>query len=129
VARAPVRDGLDVSVRAKGAAELRASDRPCLTLLTVPPLLRYGMPSFRMPSFRPDQPDGVDPMSRGSREISGRALCLLAVFGLFAAAGPGCGDASTKQGDAASPVPSSVQESNKNMENFMMKSQNAAKKK
>ena len=65
-------------------------------------------------------------MSRGFREISGRALCLLAAFGLLAVAAPGCGGAS-KQEEGASTIPPSVQESNKTMEDFM-KSQMATKK-
>jgi hypothetical protein len=66
-------------------------------------------------------------MSRGFRKISGRALRFLAVFGLLAVAAPGCGDASKKKEEGASAIPANVQESNKNMENFM-KSQKAAKK-
>jgi hypothetical protein len=66
-------------------------------------------------------------MSHGFRKSSGRALCLLAVLGLLAAAAPGCGESTTgKQEAAAGKVPTVVQDSNKNMENFM-KSQ-AAKK-
>ncbi len=65
-------------------------------------------------------------MSRGFREISGRALCLLAAFGLLAVAAPGCGDASKKE-EGASAIPVTVQESNKNMEN-LMKPQKARKK-
>ena len=65
-------------------------------------------------------------MSRGFRGISGRALCLLAAFGLLAAAAPGCGGgASSRRGARA--IPASVQESNKTMEDFM-KSQTATKK-
>jgi hypothetical protein len=68
-------------------------------------------------------------MSRGFREISRRALCFLAAFALLAVAAPGCGEASkTKEEEGASAIPANVQESNKNMENFM-KSQQAAKKK
>lgn len=65
-------------------------------------------------------------MSCGFRKNSGRVVCLLAVLGLLAVAAPGCSDATTKEG-GASPVPASVQKSNKNMEDFM-KSQKAAKK-
>jgi hypothetical protein len=66
-------------------------------------------------------------MCRGFRDISGRALCLLAVFGLLSIAAPGCGDASKKEG-GASAIPTTVKESNRNMEDFM-KSQKATKKK
>ena len=67
-------------------------------------------------------------MIRGFRKNSGRVFCLLAIFGILAIAAPGCSDATTKEGGAgASPVPANVQQSNKNMEDFM-KSQNAAKK-
>ena len=66
-------------------------------------------------------------MIQGFREISGRALCLLAVFGLLTVAAPGCGDASKTEG-GAKVIPSNVQESNKNMEN-LMKTQPATKKK
>jgi hypothetical protein len=67
-------------------------------------------------------------MSRGYRKNSGRALCVLTVFGLLAVAAPGCGEASGKKEEGLNKVPASVQESNKNMENFM-KSQVATKRK
>jgi hypothetical protein len=57
-------------------------------------------------------------MSRGFRQILVRNLCLLAVLGLLVATTPGCGDGPAKK-DAASGIPTNVQESNKNMENFM----------
>ncbi len=57
-------------------------------------------------------------MSRGFRQLLGRVPCLLAIFSLLAFAAPGCGD-SAKKGDGASQLPPSVQESNKNMEDFM----------
>jgi hypothetical protein len=63
-------------------------------------------------------------MIRGFRQISGRALCLLAAFGLLAAT-PGCGDGPKKE-VAADGVPANVKESNSNMENFM-KTQKAKK--
>jgi hypothetical protein len=66
-------------------------------------------------------------MSHGFRKNSGRALCLAAAFGLLAVATPGCDDAAPKKEEGASPIPKSVQESNKNMEDFM-KAQNAQKK-
>jgi len=61
------------------------------------------------------------PMSRGFRQILGRSLCLLTVFGLLAAT-PGCGDAAKKE-EAKGGIPANVQESNKNMENFMKSQQ------
>ena len=67
-------------------------------------------------------------MCLGFREHAGRSFCLLAVFGLLAAAAPGCGDAPKDGQGGASPVPASVQESNKDMENFM-KSQAGTKAK
>ena len=57
-------------------------------------------------------------MSRGFREISRRALCLRAAFGLLAVAAPGCGGASNQE-QGASGIPASVEESNKTMEDFM----------
>ncbi len=63
-------------------------------------------------------------MSRGFRQILRRGLCLLAVFGLLPAT-PGCGDGAPKKNEAAGALPANVQESNKNMENFM----NSQKKK
>lgn len=66
-------------------------------------------------------------MSRRFRENFGRAVRLLAVFGFLAAAVPGCSEAPKKE-EGASPLPPSVQDSNKNMENFM-KSQNPKTKK
>ena len=66
-------------------------------------------------------------MSDEFRKNSGRTLCLLAVVGLLAASAPGCGDAPKKQEGGAASIPANVQESNKNMENFM-KSQTAKKK-
>jgi hypothetical protein len=67
-------------------------------------------------------------MPRVFREISARALSLLAVFGLLAATAPGCGDATTTKKEDASSVPANVKESNKTMEDYM-KTQNASKKK
>jgi hypothetical protein len=66
-------------------------------------------------------------MSRGFREISGRALCLLAAFGLLVVVSPGCGGGASSTEGGASAIPPSVQESNKTMEEFM-KSQMATKK-
>jgi hypothetical protein len=68
-------------------------------------------------------------MNCGFRKNSGRVFCLLAVFAFLAVAAPGCSDGTTtkEEGAGASPLPPSVQKSNKNMEDFM-KSQNAAKK-
>jgi hypothetical protein len=64
-------------------------------------------------------------MSREFRQFSVRALCLLAVIGLLVAATPGCGDGPAKKEEAAGKVPANVQESNKNMQDFM----NSQKKK
>lgn len=67
-------------------------------------------------------------MSRGSRENPARVVRLLAVSGLLAVAAPGCGQGPGDQGGAnKSSVPPSVQDSNKNMEDFM-KSQGAKAK-
>jgi hypothetical protein len=60
-------------------------------------------------------------MSRGFRQISGRAFCLLAAFGLLAAT-PGCGE-SPKKETTPGGTPANVQESNKNMEEFMKSQQ------
>jgi hypothetical protein len=60
-------------------------------------------------------------MSRGFRQFSGRALCLLAILGLLAAT-PGCGDGGQKE-TTPSGIPKNVQESNKNMEEFMKSQQ------
>ena len=57
-------------------------------------------------------------MFRGFRQSFRRALPLLAAFGLLSAT-PGCGDGTKKDQATATPVPTNVQESNKNMENFM----------
>ena len=64
-------------------------------------------------------------MNRGFREMTVRALRLLAVSGLLAAAAPGCGGASDQE-DGEAAIPESVQESNQEMENFM-KSQQTTK--
>jgi hypothetical protein len=70
---------------------------------------------------------GVVAMKRGFRATFSHALCSLVAAGLLAAAIPGCGEA-PKQGEAAGGgVPPTVQESNKQMEDFM-KSQQAGKK-
>lgn len=67
-------------------------------------------------------------MSRGFRENSVRVAFLLAVFGFLAIASPGCGEApSNQEGGDKSPIPPTLEQSNKNMENFM-KSQTAKKK-
>ncbi len=67
-------------------------------------------------------------MSRGCRDHFVRVALLLAVFGFMAIASPGCGDAPSNQGKAdGSPIPPTLEQSNKNMEDFM-KSQTAKKK-
>jgi len=66
-------------------------------------------------------------MSRGCRDITRRALCLRAAFGLLAVAAPGCGG-TTHQEPGPSGIPASVEQSNKTMEDFM-KAKMAKKKK
>jgi hypothetical protein len=60
-------------------------------------------------------------MSRGFRKNSGRAVCLLAVFGLLAVAVPGCG------GEPPKTNAQIQKEDNSEMLNFM-KSQQQKKK-
>ena len=63
-------------------------------------------------------------MRRGYRQILARVLPFMAVVGLLVATS-GCGD-EAKKPDAKTGVPKNVDESNKNMEEFM-KTQNAKK--
>jgi hypothetical protein len=59
------------------------------------------------------------PMRRGPRQILARALPLVAVLGLLVAtSGCGGGDGAKKP-EAASGIPKNVDESNKNMQDFM----------
>ncbi len=67
-------------------------------------------------------------MNRGFRESSRQIVCVLAVFGILVVAAPGCGDETKKTaGAGAGPIPASVQESNKNMQDYM-KTKPATKK-
>ncbi len=66
-------------------------------------------------------------MSGLSREFSSRSMLFLLVLGLLSAGIPGCGDGADQKETGGVSVPPTVQQSNKNMEDFM-KSQAAKKK-
>jgi hypothetical protein len=72
-----------------------------------------------------DDPVESTPMRRRSRQILARALPLIAVLGLLVATS-GCGGEGAKTPETKSEIPKNVQESNKNMQDFM-KPQNAKK--